>query len=56
MTYAKTFLKKVVMYLKENDRADEVADFKGQVQEALKEITSSWDDYCWCAHRYLRSF
>merc|ERR1711998_600022 len=46
MSYIKPFLKKCVMYLKENDRADEVDSFKTNVQEAIKEITSEWDEYC----------
>merc|ERR1711918_292577 len=46
MTWAKGFLKKCVMYMKENDRADEVPAFKTNIQEALKDFTSSWDDFC----------
>merc|ERR1712031_139394 len=31
---------------KQNDRAGEVDDFKSNVQEAIKEIASEWDEYC----------
>merc|ERR1711998_46424 len=41
MSYIKPFLKKCVMYMKENDRADEVDEFKANVQTAIKEITPS---------------
>merc|ERR1711998_202411 len=40
MSYIKPFLKKCVMYMKENDRADEVDEFKANVQTAIKEITA----------------
>eukprot|EP00656_Telonema_subtile_P001574 TRINITY_DN1068_c0_g1_i5.p2 TRINITY_DN1068_c0_g1~~TRINITY_DN1068_c0_g1_i5.p2 ORF type:complete len:174 (+),score=55.06 TRINITY_DN1068_c0_g1_i5:232-753(+) len=46
MSYAKGFLKKCIMHLKENDRADEVADFKSNIQESLKAITAEWNEYC----------
>merc|ERR1712072_72271 len=46
MAYMKVFLKKCVMYMKENNRAEEVPEFKANVQEALKAITAEWDEYC----------
>ena len=48
MTYMKAFCKKCVMYKKEHDMADQVPAFKENVQEALKAITSEWNEYCWC--------
>ena len=46
MAYCKGFMKKCVKFMKENDRADEVADFKANIQTAIKEITSEWNEYC----------
>merc|ERR1712070_986548 len=46
MSYIKPFLKTCVMHMKANDRADEVASFKENVQSAIKEITAEWDEYC----------
>merc|ERR1711904_38739 len=46
MTYMKAFCKKCVMYKKEHDMADQVPAFKENVQEALKAITSEWNEYC----------
>merc|ERR1711959_219895 len=46
MSYIKGFLKKCVKNMKENGKEDEVPDFKANVQEAIKEITSNWNDYC----------
>merc|ERR1711918_337505 len=46
MAYLKVFMKKCVKHMKENDKADEVPEFKTNIQEAIKAITSEWDEYC----------
>merc|ERR1712046_32447 len=46
MAYLKGFMKKCVKHMKDNDRADEVPEFKTNIQEAIKAITSEWNEYC----------
>merc|ERR1712072_282623 len=53
MAYMKSFCKKIVQYKKSNpdnkseeEVAEDVQNFKSNVQEALKAITAEWDEYC----------
>merc|ERR1712195_266751 len=36
----------VVKHMKENGKGDDVADFKSNIQGAIKAITAEWNEYC----------
>jgi len=44
MTYLKEYMKKVIAHLEENDRKDEVADFKTNINTVVKELVGNFDD------------
>merc|ERR1712226_75770 len=44
MTYLKEYMKKVIGHLEENDRKDEVADFKTNINTVVKELVGNFDD------------
>ena len=42
--YLKTYMKKIVSYLEENDRKDEVDDFKSNIQKVMKDLMGRFKD------------
>ena len=42
--YLKEYMKKVVKYLEENDRAGEVEDFKKNISSVMKDLLGSFKD------------
>merc|ERR1711902_7498 len=42
--YLKTYMKKVVAHLEENDRKDEVDEFKANIQKVMKDLMGRFKD------------
>lgn len=46
MAYIKTFCKKCATKMKEDGKADELPEWRANIQEAVKAITSEFNEYC----------
>ena len=42
--YLKTYMKKILKHLEENDRKDEIEEFKGNINKVMKEMMGKFKD------------